>query len=70
MISKEEYDAIQLEHKEGCKTNDYSKMMMIGSDKWKKCREYEQEFVCKHPLTKDEQGGQIIECISCGKQWQ
>lgn len=69
MISKEEYDFLQDQHKEASRKNDYSKMMMIGDDNWKKCNVYEQEFVCKHSSVTEHQGGQIEECTHCGKRW-
>lgn len=69
MITKEEYEALQLQHEEGCKTNDYSKMIMMGDDNHKKMKAYEREYICKHNNIISHQGGQIDECINCGKTW-
>ncbi len=68
MITKEEYEKLQSDHEEGCKTNDYSKMMMIGDANHKKIKEYEAQF-CKHHRVVSHQGGQVDECLDCGKRW-
>lgn len=68
VISKEEYDALKLQHEEGCKSNDYNKMIMIGSDNYKKMQSYKQT-VCEHLTVISHQGGQVDECIDCGKRW-
>jgi len=69
MISKKKYKKLKERHKKACEDNDYSKMIIIGDKNYKKLREYEAEFICKHLSVKEIQGGQIEECISCGKRW-
>lgn len=69
MITKAEYEALKEQHEEGCKNNDYSKMIMSGDENSKKMKEYEREFVCKHTNISEMQGGQIEECRNCGKTW-
>jgi hypothetical protein len=69
MITKEEYDKYLEDHSIGCKKNDYSKMIMFGSEKAKLIKEYEQENVCKHSSIEEIQGGQIERCRNCGKEW-
>ena len=39
MITKEEYEALKQQHEDGCKTNDYSKMVMLGDENHKKKNE-------------------------------
>ena len=69
MITKEEYEKYLEDHKTGCEENDYSKMIMFGSEKAKLIKEYEQENVCKHSSIEEIQGGQIERCRNCGKEW-
>lgn len=71
MISKQEYEALKKQHEEGCKNNDYSKMIMaVSTDpNYVKMQEYEQENVCKHTSIEEIQGGQIERCRTCGKTW-
>ena len=71
LISKEEYELLQIRHKEGCKNNDYSKMIMSGDENHIKMKAYEAEYICKHPSEYMEvtQGGQHERCRSCGKTW-
>lgn len=66
MISKEEYDLLIKQHDEGCKTYDFSKIISAGDDNYKKIKLYESQF-CKHSRVKSHQGGQIEECLDCGK---
>ena len=68
MITKEEYEALKQQHEDGCKTNDYSKMVMMGDENHKKMKLYERQF-CKHLRITSHQGGQIDECLDCGKTW-
>jgi hypothetical protein len=68
MIDKPEYERLMKQHEEGCKNNDYSKMIMSGDDNHKKIKEYERQF-CKHKRITSHQGGQIDECLDCGKTW-
>lgn len=68
MITKEEYEALKKQHEDGCKTNDYSKMVMMGDENHKKMKLYERQF-CKHSRIASHQGGQIDECLDCGKTW-
>ena len=67
VITKEEYEKLKSQHEEGCKNNDYSKMM-IGDENDKKIKLYERQF-CKHSRIVSHQGGQIDECLQCGKTW-
>ncbi len=69
MITKTEYEALKKQHEEGCKNNDYSKMIMMGDENDRKVKEYEQEFICKHTSIEEIQGGQIEQCRQCGKRW-
>jgi hypothetical protein len=69
MITKTEYELLKKRHQEGCKDNDYSKMIMMGDENDKKIKEYEQTFTCKHSSIEEIQGGQIERCRQCGKQW-
>lgn len=68
MITKEEYEALKQQHEDGCKTNDYYKMVMMGDENHKKMKLYERQF-CKHSRITSHQGGQIDECLDCGKTW-
>lgn len=70
MITRTEYETLKIRHEEGCKNNDYSKMIMMGDENHIKMKEYEQEFICKHTNIIEKQGGQIEECLQCGKQWR
>lgn len=69
MITKQEYEKLKAEHELGCKNSDYSLMVMMGDERHKKMKEYEREHICKHELIISHQGGQIDECVSCGKTW-
>lgn len=70
MISKEQYESMKAEHEEGCRLNDYSKMVMIGSEKDSLMREYLRESgECKHGYIEEIQGGQIERCRICNKTW-
>lgn len=69
MITEEEYNELRQQHEEGCKTSDYSKMVMMGSEKEKQMKEYEAEYICKHTSIEEIQGGQIERCRRCGKIW-
>jgi hypothetical protein len=68
MISENEYLSLKQQHEEGCKNNDYNKMIMMGSENHKKIKSYESKF-CKHLNITSHQGGQIDECLDCGKTW-
>jgi hypothetical protein len=68
MISKERYEELKAQHDEGCKNNDYNKMIMMGSVEHKEMKEYESQF-CKHNRIESLQGGQIDTCLDCGKTW-
>lgn len=71
-ISKEEYEKFQKDHEEGCKVNDYSRMIMMGDEKDLLMRQYLRDNnLCKHPTEymDVEQGGQIETCRICGKTW-
>lgn len=68
MISKERYEQLKTQHDEGCKNNDYTKIIMMGSPEYKEMKEYESQF-CKHTRIESLQGGQIDVCKDCGKTW-
>ena len=68
MITKKEYTKLKKQHEEGCKENNYSKMIMMGSKEEKEMKEYESKF-CKHNRIEEIQGGQIERCRDCGKTW-
>ena len=70
MISKEQYEKMKSDHEEGCRLNDYSKMIMIGSDEDLLMKEYLRESgECKHTSIEEIQGGQIERCRICNKTW-
>lgn len=70
MIDKIEYERLMKQHEEGCKTNDYSKMIMTGDENHNRIKEYLRESVeCKHTSIEELQGGQIERCRVCGKSW-
>lgn len=68
MLTKDEYELLKAKHEKGCKNNDYSAMVFIGDENYKKMKEYEQQH-CKHLRITSYQGGQIDECLDCGKTW-
>ena len=68
MITKEEYEALKIQHEVACKISDYSKMVMVGDENYKQMKLYEAQF-CKHSRIVSHQGGQIDECLDCGKTW-
>lgn len=68
MISKERYEELKAQHEKACLENDYSKMIMMGSQENRQMKEYESQF-CKHKRITSYQGGQIDECLDCGKTW-
>lgn len=69
-ITKEEFDFLQKEHEEGCKTSDYTRMIMSGDEKDQSMKKYIRDNdLCKHSRIKSYQGGQIDECLDCGKSW-
>ena len=69
-ITKEQYEQYQKDHEEGCKTNDYSKMIMSGGEKDLAMRKYiKDNNLCKHESIEEIQGGQIERCrIEDGNQ--
>lgn len=70
VITKEEYERLMSEHEIGCKTNDYSKMIMMYDDKYIKIKTYEAKYICRHESIEQIQGGQIERCRKCGKEWK
>jgi hypothetical protein len=69
-LTKEEYNKLQKDHEEGCKTNDYSKMIMMGDKNDLAMKQYIRDNdLCKHPRIEEIQGGQIERCRDCGKTW-
>ena len=67
-LTKEEYEQLKEQHEQACKISDYSKMIMMGDENHKKMKEYES-LTCKHTRITSHQGGQIDECLDCGKTW-
>jgi hypothetical protein len=68
MLTKEEYEQLKEQHEQACKISDYSKMVMMGDENHKKMKEYERQ-TCQHKRITSYQGGQIDECLDCGKTW-
>lgn len=69
-LTKKQFEQLQKDHEEGCKTNDYSKMIMSGDEKDKAMKQYIRDNdLCKHSSIEEIQGGQIERCRQCGKQW-
>lgn len=69
-LTKIQFEQLQKDHEEGCKTNDYSKMIMCGDDKDQAMKQYIRDNdLCKHSSIEEIQGGQIERCRQCGKQW-
>jgi hypothetical protein len=68
MISKKRYEELKAQHEKSCGENDYSKMIMMGSPEYNQMREYKSKF-CEHKRITSYQGGQIDECLDCGKIW-
>lgn len=68
MITKEEYNQLKKQHEEACKRNDHSRMILIGSETYKKMKEFDSHR-CKHNRVISHQGGQVDECLDCGKTW-
>ena len=68
-LTKEEYDNLVKQHTEGCKTNDYSKMIMNSDANDIAMKKYIRDNdLCKHTI-EEIQGGQIERCLICGKEW-
>ena len=57
MISKKRYDTLKKEHKEGCETSDYRKIIMVGDKNDIKMKEYEAQYICKHSSVDELMGG-------------
>ncbi len=69
-MKKEEYEKILKDNEEGSKTNDYSKMIMMGDDKDLACKKYLRDNdLCTHTIVEDLSGGRRDRCIKCGKTW-
>lgn len=70
-MTQEEYDKLKLDHEEGCKTNDYSKMIMVGDENHFAMRKYLRDNnLCSHKNIYENLGGtRIDECKDCGKTW-
>jgi hypothetical protein len=67
MLTKKRYEELKNQHEIACQTNDYAKMIMIGSNEYEQMREYESKF-CEHNRVEEIQGGQIEKCLDCGKK--
>lgn len=69
-LTKEQYEKLQKDHEEGCKTSDYSKMIMMGDAKDLAIKQYIRDNdLCKHSRIEEIQGGQIEKCRDCDKTW-
>ena len=69
-ITKEQYEHLEKQHEEGCKNNDYSKMIMSGDENDLAMKRYIRDNnLCKHHSVNEYQGGQVEICSDCGKQW-
>jgi hypothetical protein len=69
-LTKKKFEQLQKDHEEGSKTNDYSKMIMMGSEKDLAMKQYTRDNdLCKHNSIEEIQGGQIERCRNCGKTW-
>jgi DNA-directed RNA polymerase subunit RPC12/RpoP len=69
-LTKQEFEQLQKDHEIGCKTNDYSKMIMSGDSKDLAMKKYIRDNdLCKHGSIEEIQGGQVERCRQCGKEW-
>ncbi len=69
-LTKKQFEQLQKDHEEGCKNQDYSKMIMMGDEKDEAMKQYIRDNdLCKHSSIEEIQGGQIERCRQCGKQW-
>ena len=66
-MNKEQYDFLKRQNEEASRKNDYSRMIMMGSELQKLMKEYEMEN-CPHPEISTDGGGDY--CRSCGKRWE
>lgn len=64
-ISKKKYEALKKQIDEANKSNDYSKMIMMGSPEAIAMKQYEQDNICKHPNVST--SGGMDYCTTCGK---
>ncbi len=69
-LTKQEYEALQKQHEEGCKNNDYSKMIMMGDENDQAMKKYVRDNkLCKHSRIEESQGGQCERCLDCDETW-
>ena len=66
-LTKQQYEVLVKGNEEASRNNDYSKMIIMGSDTAKKMDKYKQDNICKHPDVGTDGGGDY--CKSCGKRW-
>lgn len=66
-LTEEEYNALVKRSEEASRNNDYSNMINMGDDNYKKMKKYRQDNICKHPNVQTNGGGDY--CTSCGKTW-
>lgn len=70
ILTEQEYNDLQKRHEEGCRNNDYSKMIMMGDENDLAMKKYIRENnLCSHPYVDVQQGGQYERCTKCGKEW-
>ena len=65
-LTKKQYEQLQKDHEEGCKINDYSKMIMGGDEKDQAMKKYLRDNkLCKHDIREE---GRIDVCRICGER--
>lgn len=67
MITKWEYKQLKARQEMASRNNDYSKMILMGSEEDALMTEYEQNNICEHPNIVTIGGVDI--CQLCGKQF-
>ncbi len=69
-LTKKQFEKLELIHEIAIRDNDYLKMIMQGSPTHELMKQYIRDNdLCNHSLTSELQGGQIIICRNCGKEW-
>ena len=66
-LTRDQYDALTKGNEEASAANDYTKMIVMGSDTDKKMRKFKQDNICTHPDVGTNGGGDY--CKACGKTW-
>lgn len=70
-LTTSEYNKLKLDHEEGSKVNDYSRMIMSGDKNDLAMRKYLRDNnLCQHKNVRENlEGGRFDECRDCGKIW-